>query len=249
VITTTQAQTVHPTTPTTRGQAVVTTHGPEVSTNKAVSCDGKPGLFTKDATDAHKFHECVNGVLVTFTCPEHLIFSEAKQNCDFESGPVTNPSDNSKSTSSPSSHSCPQPNGFFRDPQNAHKFIECVDGTAYSFTCPDNLVFDEKTKVCTYDDKATTSSGPVTTHGVSPDCVGKTGFFKDPSDKHKFFDCNNGVKESYTCPENLVFDVALGRCAFETTGNPTTSHITPTAGPTEHPQTEGTRPRHTNPSY
>jgi len=133
-------------------------------------------------------------------------------------GPVTNPSEH-VSTSNPSSHSCPQPNGYFKDPENTHKFIECVDGTAFSFTCPDNLIFDEKTKVCNFDDKASTPSVPVNTNGVSPDCVGKTGYFKDPSDKHKFFECNNGFKESFTCPENLVFDQSLVRCAFETTGH------------------------------
>jgi hypothetical protein len=194
--------------------------------------------------------------MVTFTCPENLIFDETKSSCNFDPNAVTS---SGHVTLSPD---CPESNGFFKDPKDTHKFIECINGLPYPFVCPEKLVFDPIKKSCNYDvNSVTTSSGHVVTDKPSVDCVGKTGFFKDPSNPHKFHECVDGQMVTFTCPENLIFDTNSNTCVFDssktiataghTVENSTPSHtdsthVTPTAGPTEHPVTEGTRVRHTN---
>ena len=45
---------------------------------------------------------------------------------------------------------CPSQSGFFRNPTNAHKFYECVNGHEYEYTCPSDLVFNESISLCDY---------------------------------------------------------------------------------------------------
>ncbi len=67
-------------------------------------------------------------------------------------------------------------NGFYKDPENAHEYFECVGGKAINFTCPENLVLDETKQACDYakDPNATTSaltSDPLTTHTAAPPTI------------------------------------------------------------------------------
>jgi hypothetical protein len=214
--------------------------GYSVITQKpSADCGGKTGLF-KDPSNPHQFHECVSGQMVTFTCPESLIFDETRSSCSFDSKAVT-----------PSEHvilspDCPESNGYFKDPKNAHKFIECINGQPYPFVCPENLVYDPIKKTCAYDGNSVTPEKP------SVDCVGKTGIFRDPSNPHKFHECVGGQMVTFTCPEDLIFDANSNTCIFDssktiaTTGHTDSPDVTPTAGPTQHSVTEGTRIRHTN---
>ncbi len=219
--------------------------GNSVTTEKpSVDCQGKTGFF-KDSSDPHKFHECAGGQMVTFTCPENLIFDETKNSCNYDSKAVTS---SGHVTLSPD---CPENNGFFKDPKSTHQFIECINGLPYRFVCPENLVFDTIKKSCTYDLKSDVTEKP----GV--DCVGKTGFFKDPSNPHKFHECVGGQMVTFTCPEDLIFDTNSNTCIYDSSKTVATAghtveshtdspHVTPSAGPTQHPVTEGTRIRHTN---
>ncbi len=69
--------------------------------------------------------------------------------------------------------------GFYGDPGNVQNFFECVGGKARNFTCPENLVFKEGTKVCGYplDTNATTSAhtlAPLTTQTVAQTTIAPT---------------------------------------------------------------------------
>lgn len=45
---------------------------------------------------------------------------------------------------------CPPEDGFYRCPENPHKFYECIEGMEYLFTCPANLLFNESKQKCDY---------------------------------------------------------------------------------------------------
>lgn len=51
---------------------------------------------------------------------------------------------------------CPRQNGYFaaKDKSICDKFYYCVDGMFNMITCPDGLVFNHKTGICTWPDEA-----------------------------------------------------------------------------------------------
>jgi Chitin binding Peritrophin-A domain. len=55
----------------------------------------------------------------------------------------------------PSLH-CPRKNGYFshEDAKICDKFYYCVDGKFNMISCPDGLVYNEKTGICTWPDEA-----------------------------------------------------------------------------------------------
>lgn len=51
---------------------------------------------------------------------------------------------------------CPRLNGYFshEDPKECGIFYFCVDGKFNMITCPDGLVYNERTGICTWPDEA-----------------------------------------------------------------------------------------------
>jgi hypothetical protein len=146
-------------------------------------CKGKKDGFYKDPENAHYFYECTGGRTANFTCPLDLVYNETINACDFTAA-----------------FDCEgKKNGFYKDPESAHKFFECVGGKAINFTCPENLAFDETKKICRF----------------ANDCEGKkNGFYKDPENTHSFFKCDGGRAINFTCPEDFVFDETKQVCSF-----------------------------------
>lgn len=58
-------------------------------------------------------------------------------------------------TPQPSPH-CPRKHGYFAHEEKniCDKFYYCVDGKSNMITCPDGLVYNEKTGICTWPDEA-----------------------------------------------------------------------------------------------
>jgi hypothetical protein len=66
-----------------------------------------------------------------------------------------------------------------KDPDNPHKFYQCVGGKAVEFKCPEDLVFDETSKTCTFggtpDPNATQTTHKVeSTPSITPSTAGTT---------------------------------------------------------------------------
>lgn len=55
----------------------------------------------------------------------------------------------------PKNH-CPRLNGYFQheEPNVCNKFYYCVDGQFNLITCPDGLVYSERTGICSWPDEA-----------------------------------------------------------------------------------------------
>ncbi|KAH9401437.1 Oviduct-specific glycoprotein [Tyrophagus putrescentiae] len=82
--------------------------------------------------------------------------------------------------SASSTFTCPTQSGFYRNPEDPHKFYECVNGHAYEYTCPAGLVFNESVQQCDYTtgpEVHHSTAGPVTvpTGGRSRHTEGTTG--------------------------------------------------------------------------
>ena len=91
---------------------------------------------------------------------------------------------------------CRRRNGFFQHPDetNCHQFVNCIDGEATINTCPANLLFNEKTGVCTWP----ASSGRT-------DCVREEALedgFVCPKEKQLNPDGNSEAHPRYPHPTN-----------------------------------------------
>ncbi|KAH9399715.1 hypothetical protein TYRP_017707 [Tyrophagus putrescentiae] len=69
-------------------------------------------------------------------------------------------------------------------------------------------------------------------------CPHETGYFRHPTDPHRFIYCINGRDYEYVCPSGLVWNQSVHQCDY-TTGPADTTERTVTPP-------HGTRKRHTD---
>jgi len=106
-----------------------------------VQCEVANAFFA-DKTNPHIFYECSHNRCVgAFTCPSDTVFSNQNQVCVKGTGVIL---------------PCKAPNGTFEYPGNPHKYIECFENRGYERVCPSDLVFDEKSSQCIFNDNGLT---------------------------------------------------------------------------------------------
>lgn len=198
------------------------------------------GLYSHP-TNCGKFYRCVikegrrhHYALFTLSCPPNLAYNERTKSCSVF--PVSSQclsliknSNSSKyirhHSQSISKFNCKK-EGIFRHPDDCRKFYRCADYdgdrkslTAFEYSCPKNLLFNEKLGTCDWPDftpSCDTSSlnkEHIRTHTKKKDtklsqttkanddkqkyssfkCV-REGFFRDPDNCRKFYRCVNYSK-------------------------------------------------------
>ncbi|XP_076366008.1 uncharacterized protein LOC143254967 [Tachypleus tridentatus] len=134
--------------------------------------------FFRNPTDCGKFYGCADltGSNMTFNvvqydCPDGSVFDETTCSCKLPqfAPPCTNSASESAIVDTLTNVSQPKEDsnkqcettGYFRDPQNCHKFYRCVNQSSigskfvvYEFECTDGLVFDEIIHSCNWPHKA-----------------------------------------------------------------------------------------------
>ena len=70
-------------------------------------------------------------------------------------------------------------------------------------------------------------------------CPTSNGFYRNPVDSHKYYECVNDYPYEFNCPDNLVFNESIQQCDY--TIGPKVEHTT--QGPVTVPN--GDRVRHT----
>jgi len=115
---------------------------------------------------------------------------------------------------------CPEPNGFFPDPEQCDLYYECVSGQPTTTLCPDGLMFDDTSSIeskCDYPFNVKCGKREYVQEpevGGDPRCYRANGFFnhEDEDECNKFYNCVNGVAYELPCATSLVFDEAAGTC-------------------------------------
>ncbi|XP_055338997.1 uncharacterized protein LOC129588682 [Paramacrobiotus metropolitanus] len=112
--------------------------------------------------------------------------------------------------------------GFFSDvTTNCQKYFYCrVDGKNFSFSCPNNLRFNEKLGACDLERNvpciASGSPGfaQLAVQKTFFDCKGKTGLLPDLEEKCRtFFNCEpDGSFVTFACSDGLLFNSLIGAC-------------------------------------
>ncbi len=108
-------------------------------------------------------------------------------------------------------------NFFYKDPENAHYYFECVGGKAVNFTCPEDLVFDDTKQVCDYPKDSNGTTLAHTTQTVAPTKKATT------------------AAPATTAPPTTAPPTTAPPTTKATTAAPTTK--APTAAPTTAPTT------------
>merc|ERR1712062_521678 len=118
---------------------------------------------------------------------------------------------------------CPEPNGFFSDPEQCDKYYECVGEVPEEKFCPDGLLFEASNpnnELCDYPfnvDCGLREYVQEPEPGLDPRCYRANGFFnhEDPDVCNKYYNCVHGYPHLYDCPPPLIFDEAQGTCVRE----------------------------------
>ncbi|XP_038209139.1 protein obstructor-E [Zerene cesonia] len=180
--------------------------------------------FFADAEQCDKYYECRNGEIIEKLCPDGMVFNDYNPNdekCDlpFNIDCSQRPK---LQTPIPALH-CVRQNGYFahEEPSECGKFYYCVDGKFNMITCPEGLVYNEKTGICTWADEAK-KKGCSAADIFQFDCpqVNETfGLthprYADPEDCQFFYVCINGnIPRRSGCKLGQAFDDVQKKCEW-----------------------------------
>ncbi|KAJ8734241.1 hypothetical protein PYW07_014792 [Mythimna separata] len=178
--------------------------------------------FFADAEQCDKYYECRAGNIIEKLCPDGMVFndySSQEEKCDlpFNLDCSARPK---LQTPIPQLH-CPRLNGYFshEDPKECGKFYYCVDGKFNMITCPDGLVYNDKTGICTWPDEAKKKGcGAADVFDFDCPAVNETfGLthprYADPEDCQFFYVCINGnTPRRSGCKLGQAFDDVNKKC-------------------------------------
>ena len=111
----------------------------------------------------------------------------------------------------------------FADPNDCSSYFECQNGCAVNLKCEYDFLFDTMYSYCYYPlgvdcgarpcldpthcNTATTTPIPTLDCGHQLDCTDRPyGFYEDPWNCRKYWECNNGVGTHHICDDDMLFD-------------------------------------------
>lgn len=188
---------------------------------KGFECPEPNGYFP-DPEQCDKYHDCQDGKPRAKLCPDGMVFndfSSDQEKCDLPFGIdcTTKP----KLQTPQPSKNCPRLHGYFahKEANICDEFYYCVDGQFNKLTCPDGLVFSEKTGICNWPDEAQKKGCGSKdlfnfTCPVVDESVGATHpRYVDAEDCQFFYVCVNGVVPRRSgCKLGQAFDERTGKC-------------------------------------
>ncbi|KAK4881581.1 hypothetical protein RN001_004900 [Aquatica leii] len=185
-----------------------------------VHCPEKNGRFPTGSCDG--YIECEDGVGEEKLCPDGLLFNAAAGIFHF---PCQYPIDvncTGRAATQPpqATDECPHQYGYFRlgDAANCGQFINCVDGHAFVFNCPEGLAFNADSYRCDWPDEVPSCDAEAYLGFTCPQENLKSGFleeyrtYRSPSDCQRFYICINSRPRLYNCGEGYAFNDLINAC-------------------------------------
>lgn len=195
-------------------------HGSPFLRETGVSCPEKNGRFpVADQCDA--YIECIDGIPEQKLCPEGLLFNpEARFNypcgypidIDCEGRPNRQPTQ--------ATEDCPHQYGYFKvgDREHCGQFMNCADGRAYIFDCPEGLAFNAESYRCDWPDQVPDCDAEaflgfrcpeVTENSFLGDAI---RFYRSDTDCQRYYICVNGRPRLQNCGEGNAFNDLISAC-------------------------------------
>ncbi|XP_039289063.1 protein obstructor-E [Nilaparvata lugens] len=182
----------------------------------------EPNGYFADGYQCDKYYECRDGAITEKLCPDGMVFNDYSINhekCDLPFN-IDCSQRSELQKPKPALH-CPRQNGYFahEEVNVCDKFYYCVDGKFNQIVCPDGLVYNEKTGICTWPDEAKKkgcSSQEVfkfTCPAVGMSEAQQHPRYADPEDCQYFYVCINGeTPRRNGCKRGQVFNDATKNC-------------------------------------
>ncbi|XP_065571760.1 probable chitinase 10 isoform X2 [Artemia franciscana] len=184
-------------------------------------CPGD-GVFPHE--DCSMFYQCANGGSTAQTCPPGLTFNPDILACDYPDNffPPCG-------TRFP----CPEPDGYFPNPDNCESYFVCSGGLSYEQVCSPGLVYNVENNVCdfpfnvpppcgTASEERELVTDDITEEPITEptpvwwfDCSIRNGFFPNPEDCTSYINCDNGNAWLLYCPNGTLYDAAMERCTTD----------------------------------
>ncbi|SPP85617.1 protein obstructor-E [Drosophila guanche] len=178
--------------------------------------------FYPDSKQCDKYYACLDGVPTERLCADGMVFNDytpIEEKCDLPYN--IDCSKRSKLQTPQSSQHCPRKNGYFghEKPGICDKFYFCVDGKFNMITCPQGLVFNPKTGICTWPDEVGVTGCKsedifeFTCPKVNESIAVTHPRYADPDDCQFFYVCVNGdLPRRNGCKLGQVFDEDSKNC-------------------------------------
>lgn len=116
---------------------------------------------------------------------------------------------------------CPHQFGYFQLGDSAHcsKFINCANGRAFEFECPEGLAFSKATYQCDWADQVEDCDAEAFLGFKCPKskfpsifAFAEQRFFPSPTDCARYYVCHDGRPRVYNCGEGNGFNPAISGC-------------------------------------
>jgi len=188
-----------------------------------VCSPGESGTFYRDYSTCQSYFACSDGTTYSGKCPKDYLFNANKSACDF---PYNVKCD----------LECPK-NGTtaFRLPDSCTKYISCAKGKGTYMECPEESIFDSKSKTCGSIEKVKCPFG-----GMCPDprvenlIASKekcSGYYKCKKGKPVLLECEHGLH--FNAAKKICDKPANAKCPIVTNKEEEVSDVTiscPTSG-------------------
>lgn len=175
-------------------------NGQRVPTTAVNPCHRRPFGFARDLDNCQQYFVCQNGNGIRARCPGQLAFDAANQLCWWREEVTC--------------FQCPQTAIYSLQPvpHTCHQFYRCWRGRATIHTCPNDLVFHPRNRVCT----RLAGSGCLGDDTIPDGCPANNGpnpvYLTHAYDCNAYFICENGRPREVRCGENLHFNPDLRVC-------------------------------------
>jgi hypothetical protein len=120
--------------------------------------------------------------------------------------------------------------GWYADEFNCRKYWHCADGVGEHFTCKDDMLYDPVHVWCDTPDRVECGERPICDDcdegceyqpTLPPDCDHpldctdmRDGWYPDPYNCRKFWHCEHGSGQHFTCDGTLLYDPQNVWCDF-----------------------------------
>ncbi|XP_018373002.1 PREDICTED: uncharacterized protein LOC108767562 isoform X2 [Trachymyrmex cornetzi] len=171
--------------------------------------------------DCTQYYECIDGKQILRDCSDGLHYDYVRQICNVpieaKCNDFTTTIPESSFPTIPDSSKCYDENNEIPYEHDCRFYYKCNNGKKILKTCPRNLYFNPKLRVCDYPENVVCNvEGNISSTSTPTKCETMTETTNIPheTDCNLYYVCENGISILKKCSPNLVFNPILKVCDF-----------------------------------
>ncbi|XP_018053081.1 PREDICTED: uncharacterized protein LOC108690346 [Atta colombica] len=171
--------------------------------------------------DCTQYYECIDGKQILRDCSDGLHYDYVHQICNVpikaKCNDFTTMIPQSSFPTIPDSSKCYDENNEIPHENDCRLYYKCNNGEKILKTCPRNLYFNPKLRVCDYPENVACNveeNIPSTSTPIKCKTITETTNIPHETNCNLYYVCDNGVSILKKCSPNLVFNPILKVCDF-----------------------------------